>query len=332
MDDKHRALPPWMLGGGDVKQSELSKSLQSRKTTKKTRVERCVSVYRQTLYFMNEAELVEAAIRLLSEGNGSGTRALQAETGKEMGKYVVGKRMREADRSHTEEESPDYELRDRTYVSETDPEDMAEKETLPYAPDAAQEPTARDQTTPSETADPNHARTAQGASDDEAVRLVREIFFTRTARQSAPAAPGQHGSNSSHLHHRAHAQVKCCCQIRWPEEASRGNAEHGEAEEHGGTAKGLSHDSEAQGRDILETNAKQERQAGEECEWQGGVNTQHHRGTDPLTPRPHAARGEAVRTLKPATLHHQGPDQLPTDRQLQDQQTHTAPVPLLVTL
>ncbi|KAI1883354.1 hypothetical protein AGOR_G00230560 [Albula goreensis] len=173
MDDKHRALPPWMLGGGDVKQSELSKSLQSRKTTKKTRVER------QTLYFMNEAELVEAAIRLLSEGNGSGTRALQAETGKEMGEYVVGKRMREADRSHTEEESPDCELRDRMYVSETDPEDMAEKETLPYAPDAAQEPTARDQTTPSETADPDHARTAQGASDDEALRLVREIFFTR---------------------------------------------------------------------------------------------------------------------------------------------------------
>ncbi|KAJ8269545.1 hypothetical protein COCON_G00121520 [Conger conger] len=194
MGDKHRDLPSWMIGG-DAKLSEQGKpgkSAQKTEKKKKTRVQR------ETVYFMNEAELVGAALRVLTEegrGNpGTGTLALQTEAEKNRRECLVKansdfiKRKRKLMfESDTEEESSDCELSEKADISKTDLEDLAEKATLPYV---AQEPGSpglagvsdrnQEPVLPSRGTAPGLDRggTSPGSSDDEALRLVREIFFT----------------------------------------------------------------------------------------------------------------------------------------------------------
>ncbi|KAJ8262460.1 hypothetical protein GJAV_G00166730 [Gymnothorax javanicus] len=195
LDDKHRNLPSWMLG-------EEAKRKEHEEFGKrvKTRVKNKTRLKRETLYFMNEAELVDAALRVLAEGpgenSGAGTGTLQTGAEKCTGEwppvkkdrvFIIRKRktMFESDSAG---ESSDCELNKKSCIFETDLEDLAGKETLPYAehglkhretagvskldteelviprPGLAPEV---DQTSPS-----------SDISDDDALRLVREIFFT----------------------------------------------------------------------------------------------------------------------------------------------------------
>ncbi|XP_064200577.1 cell cycle regulator of non-homologous end joining-like isoform X2 [Anguilla rostrata] len=196
MSDKRRDLPSWMLGG-DAKRNEKGEFRKSVRTLEK---KKRTGVQRETLYFMNEAELVDAALRVLTEGGGgnpgTGTRALQTEAeqntreclAKTNGDSIKRKKqlMFESD---TEEESSDRELSKETCISETDPEDLAEKATLPYAPalergergaEGAAERDAEEPALPGRgvAPEPDRGSASPGASDDEALRLVREIFFT----------------------------------------------------------------------------------------------------------------------------------------------------------
>ncbi|KAJ8382718.1 hypothetical protein SKAU_G00034960 [Synaphobranchus kaupii] len=194
MDDKRRDLPSWMLGGDakQCEQGEFGRSVQSREKKKRTRVQR------DTLYFMNEAELVDAAFRVLTEGGGgnpgTGARVLQAGAAKNMGRLmktnrdVVKRKNKLMFESDTEGESSDCELRKKTYISETDTGDVAEKATLPYAAQelgdrgvaGVSERGAEDSVFPScsAAAEVDQGNESLGASDGEALRLVREIFFT----------------------------------------------------------------------------------------------------------------------------------------------------------
>ncbi|KAJ8385756.1 hypothetical protein AAFF_G00182740 [Aldrovandia affinis] len=205
MGDKHRHLPTWMLGG-DVKRNKSERSVQSRKKTKRARVER------EMLYFMNEAELVDVALCVVTEGRGTGIHALQTDAEKEAEAYpaktngdfvkIEKKRKLESD---TVEESPDFEVHERTYVPETDPEDAAEEDIVPYAYAASLEPGEGEENAAPATSgtrgqgvswlsgrdaegsgpsrhgakpEPDRRNSSLAASDDEALRLVREIFFT----------------------------------------------------------------------------------------------------------------------------------------------------------
>ncbi|XP_035280995.1 cell cycle regulator of non-homologous end joining isoform X1 [Anguilla anguilla] len=198
MSDKRRDLPSWMLGG-DAKRNEKGEFRKSVPTLEK---KKRTGVQRETLYFMNEAELVDAALRVLTEGGGgnpgTGTRALQHKTEAEKNTREwlaktngdsIKRKKQPMFESDTEEESSGRELSKETCISETDPEDLAEKATLPYAPalepgergaEGAAERDAEEPALPGRgvAPEPDRGSASPGASDDEALRLVREIFFT----------------------------------------------------------------------------------------------------------------------------------------------------------
>ncbi|KAG7455888.1 hypothetical protein MATL_G00245870 [Megalops atlanticus] len=199
MGDKTRDLPSWMLKK-DVKQSEQETSFKPHRKMKKTRLERV------PLYCMNEAELVETALSLLREaGSETETHENNTESKRAGGSSVkaVGAVLKEKRKrvtvSDVEEESSDCEAQDRTYVSETDLEELAEAATVPYCVtearergDHAERPLPVTVGTGATGAahasgqrnnrggapDPGHRDASQGSSDEDALRLVREIFFT----------------------------------------------------------------------------------------------------------------------------------------------------------
>ncbi|XP_073687627.1 uncharacterized protein [Garra rufa] len=148
MSEKHRNLPPWMMKS-DFHSSKHKARCESTKRIAKKRLERVVT------YWMNEQELVETALSLLKDDETCTKDATQAP--EEM------RIIPETD----EEDMSDNDVQDRTCVS-----NIAELETVPYGncmeegtntkPDCHLKPP------PSEK--PN--------VDDEALKLVREIFFT----------------------------------------------------------------------------------------------------------------------------------------------------------
>ncbi|XP_036374135.1 uncharacterized protein si:ch211-127m7.2 [Megalops cyprinoides] len=203
MGDKTRDLPSWMLKK-DVKQSEQETSFKPHRKTKKTRLERV------PLYCMNEAELVETALGLLREAGSGGDRETETRENKTESKKaggssvravgaVVKQKRKRVTVSDVEEESSDCEAQDRTYVSETDLEELAEAATLPYGVTKARERGGHAESPPPVTVgtgatgashasgqrnnrggapDPGHGDASHGSSDEDALRLVREIFFT----------------------------------------------------------------------------------------------------------------------------------------------------------
>nr|XP_055048034.1 uncharacterized protein si:ch211-127m7.2 [Misgurnus anguillicaudatus] len=166
MSEKHRSLPLWMVKSDD-QSSKVNKKETVRKktqggTARKKRPRSAIT------YWMNEKELVETALCFLKDSKLC-TKGAIVTSNVEM---VI-----------PETDSSDCEARDRTYVSDTDCE-IAEQETVPYG-NCTSEGTSshmKPHTDDSGTSEkmlrlqePSHK---PDDSDDEALELVREVFFT----------------------------------------------------------------------------------------------------------------------------------------------------------
>ncbi|CAN9499228.1 unnamed protein product [Ophioblennius macclurei] len=181
MADKQRALPSWM----SKRQEEVKQPLKSRRKRK---------VARAAFYCMNEKELVEAAISCLTDDDRQKALLRTHQQDEEKPKDTPQKKdepiiLQRAAKLVTSDETTDCsEDLDETCVSETDL-DITEQETLPYAESGhhagskgrGSEPDQdRGQLTNLETEKiKEQSQTSAGAAeDDDAIRLVREIFFT----------------------------------------------------------------------------------------------------------------------------------------------------------
>ncbi|XP_038858648.1 uncharacterized protein si:ch211-127m7.2 [Salvelinus namaycush] len=201
MAGKRRILPSWMARKDEdrVKDNETLKRITSGKRTRRKRVERVA------FYCMNEKELVEAAVSYLNDFGGGEDGASHDD--KQVKSSVVGCSMnaknncvREKKRRLSEldvvAESSDSDAQERTYVSETDI-DIAEEDTLLYAQNNNTHNNNTEQGPEGQSSGPGHghddadghgdlAQGVEGAedrsqsptADDDALRLVREIFFT----------------------------------------------------------------------------------------------------------------------------------------------------------
>nr|XP_001341792.1 uncharacterized protein si:ch211-127m7.2 [Danio rerio] len=155
MSEKHRNLPQWMVKTND-KDAEKKKTHETTKRTAKKRLKSVVA------YWMNERELLETALDILKDETKMSRDAVQAPEEEEDEVKVIP----ETD----DEDSTD--LHHSTRVS-----NIAEQETVPYEncveektntkPDCHLKPNS-DVSEPPEKPD----------EDDEALKLVREIFFT----------------------------------------------------------------------------------------------------------------------------------------------------------
>ncbi|KAM4572293.1 uncharacterized protein PAE49_007512 [Odontesthes bonariensis] len=180
MSEKQRALPVWM-GKKNVKVKEKA-PLKTQRKRKAARV---------AFYCMNEAELVEAAVSYLTSsasGDGAFPSHQQAEEkAKDSTKNEDPVSSKMTARPENFEECDDLET---TCVSETDL-DVAEMETLPFTK-SPQHPgcepqrsgAARDGCGPvnidvkAETRKGQLHMSRGATEEDDALRLVREIFFT----------------------------------------------------------------------------------------------------------------------------------------------------------
>ncbi|XP_065813413.1 uncharacterized protein si:ch211-127m7.2 [Labrus bergylta] len=179
MSGRNRALPPWM---SKKEAKEAKKEPLKRRRKEKTA--------RAVFYCMNEKELVEAAASFLTNNAASGDveaallsdqkvedKAMKA-TRRIMKNPATSKKRPEA----IQEESSDCsDAHERTYVSETDT-DIREMDTVPYTGSPQQErPEEGKIQGPLQTEIKKAEHTqvpGDAAVDDDALRLVREIFFT----------------------------------------------------------------------------------------------------------------------------------------------------------
>ncbi|XP_024136547.1 cell cycle regulator of non-homologous end joining isoform X2 [Oryzias melastigma] len=172
MSEKQRTLPLWMANKEmKVKKKTPLKSQRKEKTT------------RALFYCMNEAELVEAAVQCLTSGSfedgASPTHQQISKKGnntrEKVNKPSVSltrlKRMTQI----SEEKDSDYDP-ETTCVSETDL-DITEVETLPYTrrPEAPRSGTVRNTDVEAEG---KEEKPTDEHQEDEALQLVRDIFFT----------------------------------------------------------------------------------------------------------------------------------------------------------
>ncbi|XP_048864694.1 cell cycle regulator of non-homologous end joining [Brienomyrus brachyistius] len=177
MDNRQRDLPSWMLGG----KNEQPQQENPIKTSHVPRKNKRKKLERTAVYGMNEAELVDTALSFLKEENLQGFRA-QEPTGQKRSRRTAGSRMErnKQDRAGalSEEEAGDSksEEDERTHVSESDPEVVAEEETVPYGAIANWGQAAGEGVQLRSTRDTVKADSASG--DEEALQLVRDIFFT----------------------------------------------------------------------------------------------------------------------------------------------------------
>ncbi|XP_032380472.1 cell cycle regulator of non-homologous end joining isoform X2 [Etheostoma spectabile] len=162
-----RVLPPWMAKKEDDVKKEPLKSRRRQKTT------------RAAFYCMNEKELVEAAVSYLSDAACPDVDLLtdQKVEDKAIVKLVT-----------LEEESSDCnDAPEKTYVSETD-SDIPEVETVPYTkspqhqgPGGQRSALVQDRAglvNVGLEAEEKEEHSQMPAEEDDAMRLVREIFFT----------------------------------------------------------------------------------------------------------------------------------------------------------
>lgn len=181
MSERHRALPSWMAKKEEkVKEKEPLKSRRRRKTA------------RAAFYCMNERELVEAAVSYLTN-EACEDAALPADLKvvdravdpsvkmKEISSMATVKPVTEA----LEEASLDCcDAQETTYVSETDV-DMTEVEKVPYTRSPQRQGPGGQRSEPVQDhggimnagLEPEKKQ-ERAAEDDDALRLVREIFFT----------------------------------------------------------------------------------------------------------------------------------------------------------
>ncbi|XP_045893607.1 uncharacterized protein si:ch211-127m7.2 [Micropterus dolomieu] len=185
MSERHRALPSWMAKKKEQKEKEPLKRRGKRKTA------------RAAFYCMNEKELVEAAVSYLTSGACEDVVLLTHQKAKDKAVDTTVK-MRENPASPemiakpviSEEESSDCgDAQGTTYISETDL-DITEVETVPYTkspqhqrPEGQRSGPVQDHTgfMNNEMADKKEECSqtpADAAEEDDALRLVREIFFT----------------------------------------------------------------------------------------------------------------------------------------------------------
>ncbi|XP_039989221.1 uncharacterized protein si:ch211-127m7.2 [Xiphias gladius] len=174
MSERHRALPPWMAEA----RAEEKEPLGSRRKRKAARA---------AFYCMNEKELVEAAVSYLTTGacqdvalltdhkvedEAGGTTVKKPASSKTKAKPVT---------EALEEESSDCsDAQETTYVSETDL-DITEAETVPYAEKQQRQGPEGQRSGPTELEAEKReecSQTLSDAAEDDALRLVREIFFT----------------------------------------------------------------------------------------------------------------------------------------------------------
>ncbi|XP_061896612.1 uncharacterized protein si:ch211-127m7.2 [Entelurus aequoreus] len=175
MSDKRRALPPWMS-----KEDVGLKEKQPRKTTKK-------EAARAILYCMNEKEMVEAAVACLGHQNVVLRSGQQIESKME---DAAGKKYRKMTSSlkrvKPATEAIEEACENVSYVSETDL-DISEMDTLPYATDnQEQKADCEDLVSPAAVAclrknglQTEKEHLTNNHDKDDAMRLVREIFFSR---------------------------------------------------------------------------------------------------------------------------------------------------------
>ncbi|XP_056243454.1 uncharacterized protein si:ch211-127m7.2 [Seriola aureovittata] len=186
MSDRHRALPSWMAKKEEVKKKEPLKSRRRRK------------VARAAFYCMNEKELVEAAVSYLTNGACEDValptdqkvefQDKEADTTVKIREQPASSKTKA--KPVTEEDSSDCsDAQDATYVSETDL-DITEVETVPYT-ESQRHQGPEGQRSGSVQ---NHSglknielvvekrgeclQPPADTGDDDALRLVREIFFT----------------------------------------------------------------------------------------------------------------------------------------------------------
>ncbi|XP_073328022.1 uncharacterized protein [Pagrus major] len=185
MSDKLRTLPPWMAKrGGKVKEEPLK-----RRRKPKTA--------RAAFYLMNEKELVEAAVSFLTDASCDDLPGRKVEdeaadtTVKRKENPAASKTTEEPVAEPLEESSSDSgDAQDATCISETDL-DITEVETLPYTrslqhrgPEGQRSGPVQDHGNlmkvelEAEKKQEHSQLPADAAEEDDALRLVREIFFT----------------------------------------------------------------------------------------------------------------------------------------------------------
>ncbi|XP_041652698.1 uncharacterized protein si:ch211-127m7.2 [Cheilinus undulatus] len=175
MTDRHRELPSWMSKKeGKVTEKEPLKSRRKRKAA------------RAVFYCMNEKELVVAAVSFLTNAASGDDAPLLSDQKVEGKAKDVSRRIMESPATPKkltevlQDESSDCsDAQDMTYVSETDL-DITEVETLPYTGNMQHPGPEGQRPEPDQTLTKveHTQKPADAAEDDDALRLVREIFFT----------------------------------------------------------------------------------------------------------------------------------------------------------
>ncbi|KAL7403054.1 hypothetical protein ABVT39_023645 [Epinephelus coioides] len=180
MSDRHRALPSWMAKKEQKVKKEPLKSLSKQKAA------------RAVFYCMNEKELVEAAVSYLTTGACEDVEDKAAGTAVKMKENPAASKAIPKPVTVVEESSDFGDDLDMTYVSETDL-DITEVETLPYTTSPQTEGPEGQRSGPVQDgrglvnvgleAEEKKERSqmpteATEAAEDDALRLVREIFFT----------------------------------------------------------------------------------------------------------------------------------------------------------
>lgn len=173
MSERHRSLPAWM-----AKKEEKS---QEKKPLKRKR-----KAARSAFYCMNEQELVEAAVSYFTNGSCEELTLVTHQQGKQKAVDTV-KKMGKSTNSQlaanpvAAEESPSdcTEDLDMTYVSESDL-DITKVETLPYTSSPQHQTSERRHSGTVEDVEAGKTREPPqtAAEDSDALRLVREIFFS----------------------------------------------------------------------------------------------------------------------------------------------------------
>ncbi|XP_068459588.1 uncharacterized protein si:ch211-127m7.2 [Clinocottus analis] len=184
MSERHRALPSWMVKKGEKgREKEQLKSRRKRKPA------------RAAFYCLNEKELVEAAVSCLTnEAREDVALPTDLQVEDEAAATTVDTRGNAASSKKIaklltlEEESSDCgDALETTYVSETDT-DITEVETLPYTdnlqhpgPEGQRSGPGRDRgglVSIGLEAEEKEEHSQSPAEEDDALRLVRDIFFT----------------------------------------------------------------------------------------------------------------------------------------------------------
>ncbi|KAL4624990.1 hypothetical protein GN956_G17753 [Arapaima gigas] len=167
MAEKRRRLPSWMLG------IETKPSAGADTATRKRKVKR------ETVYCMDETELVETALGVLAEAElrdqAVPTQPAQRWSVSTAEDTVARRKLAKPSSSDEEEKSQED---GRRCVSEMDLEGVAEEETVPYVDAAGGDHGVQLEVLPQPAAKGQAVmRPGEGASDDEAFQLLREIFF-----------------------------------------------------------------------------------------------------------------------------------------------------------